>query len=133
MCTSNTDCASTICFGGTCLASLNGCTPAMIQDLTAMPTTSVAFGGANGLNYVPRCIRVRTNTVVTFNGSFSSHNLQGGQVTGGVGTPATSGPFMTATTTGSSSNFTMMNTGTFPYYCIQHQGSNMSGAVFVVP
>ena len=132
-CTDNTQCASSMCYAGTCLGTLNGCTPAMFTDLTSMTMTSVAFGGANGFNYVPRCIKVKTNTVVTFNGNFGSHNLQGGQVVTGVGTPAMSGPFVPATTTGTSSNFTMMNTGTFPYYCIQHQGSNMSGVVLVVP
>ncbi|HRI62863.1 MAG TPA: plastocyanin/azurin family copper-binding protein [Polyangium sp.] len=132
-CTDGTQCASTMCYGGTCLGTLNGCTPGMFMDLTAMTATSVAFGGTNGQNYVPRCIKVKTNTVVTFNGNFMFHNLTAGQVVGGVGTPSMSGPFFPSTTTGMSAPFTMSATGTYPYYCFQHQGANMSGVVVVVP
>jgi plastocyanin len=78
---------------------------------------------------------VKEGTTITFNGNFGAHNLSGGTVTGGVGTPAAMGtsPFMPATTSGNTKSFTMTALGTFPYYCVQHTGQNMSGAVFVVP
>ena len=132
VCTAASDCTSGVCTGNVC-SQINGCDLSTATDLTAVTTTTVAFGGALGLNYVPKCIKVHTSTLVTFNGSFSAHPLQGGVVVGGVGTPASSGPFATLTNTGTTSDFTMTSTGTFPYYCTAHAGSGMTGAVFVVP
>jgi plastocyanin len=58
----------------------------------------------------------------------------GGVVSGGMAMPASSGPFVPATTMGTTATFSMSSTGYFPYYCIPHAVSqNMNGAVFVVP
>ncbi|HSN99417.1 MAG TPA: plastocyanin/azurin family copper-binding protein, partial [Candidatus Nanopelagicales bacterium] len=71
--------------------------------------------------------------VVTFNGSFSGHPLHGGVVVNNMVMPASSGPFVPVTNTGSTSNFTLSNAGTYPYYCQPHATSGMNGAIFVVP
>lgn len=102
------------------------------MDYAVMAPPNITFLNGN-FTYVPKCIKVKANTMVTFAGNFMFHNLEGGPVVSGVGTPATSGPFVPATTSGMSATFTMSSLGRFPYYCIQHQGLNMSGAVFVVP
>jgi plastocyanin len=133
-CAVNADCISGTCSGGLCVTLTNGCNPATALDLTGSTTAAVAFGGTSGLAYVPACIRVKVGTNVTFNGSFSSHPLQGGTVAGAVATPASTGPFATMTNTGTTATFTMSATGTFPYYCVAHATTaNMMGAVFVVP
>jgi plastocyanin len=133
-CAVNADCFSGTCSGGLCVTLTNGCNPATALDLTGSTTAAVAFGGTSGLAYVPACIRVKVGTNVTFNGSFSSHPLQGGTVAGAVATPASTGPFATMTNTGTTATFTMSATGTFPYYCVAHATTaNMMGAVFVVP
>jgi plastocyanin len=133
-CAANTECASGMCYAGTCVASVNGCNIATATDLTAGMTGIVTFANGN-FTYAPKCIKMKASatTVVTFNGNFVSHNLTAGQVVAGVGTQQMSGPFFPSTTTGTTANFTMDTAGTFPYYCLQHQGLNMSGVVFVVP
>ncbi len=120
----------------TCAANVhaqvvNGCDPELAQDMTGQATVIVAFGGIFGLNYSPRCMRVDVGVEVSFNGAFSSHPLQGGTVSGGVGTPDNSGPIQ-PTNTGSNASVVFPNAGTFPYYCGFHgPGFNMAGVVFV--
>lgn len=133
-CNGDSDCISGVCTNNTCAAPapVNGCDSATATDLTAMATATVTFANGN-LTYAPKCIKVKQGTVVTFNGSFASHPTIGGTVTGGVGTPAASGPFVPVTNTGTTKAFTMSATGTYPYYCTAHAGSGMAGAIFVVP
>jgi len=83
-----------------------------------------------GLSYAPPCIRVKTGTVVTFEGSFAIHPLQGGTVTNGIGSADPNSP-ITLTNTGMSVMFTLSNAGTVPYYCTSHAISGMMGAIFV--
>jgi plastocyanin len=138
-----TDAATTPVDGGTDAATpvdagtdaatptVNGCTRATAMDLRGTASTSVAFGGALGISYSPRCIVVSVGTGVTFNGSFGGHPLEGGTVVGVSLVPATSGPFIPATVSGTTRTFTMGAAGTFPYYCQFHGGSGMSGVVYV--
>ena len=46
-------------------------------------------------------------------------------------TPASSGPFVPATSTGTTRAFTMSSAGTFPYYCQFHGTFGMAGVVYV--
>jgi plastocyanin len=105
------------------------------MDLTGMAATSIAFGGANGLVFVPKCIKVSVGTTVTFNGNLATHPLQAGEVVAGVENPASSGtPLPTSPlNTGATSDFVMSSAGTFPYYCVPHGTIGMNGAIFVVP
>jgi len=130
-CTVANDCSSGTCTTNVC-SLINGCDFSTATDLTGSAGTMVTFANGN-FTYAPKCIKVSAGTVVTFNGSFSGHPLQGGVATGGVGTPASSGPFMTLTNSGTTVPFTMAAAGTFPYYCTFHVGSGMTGTVFVVP
>jgi plastocyanin len=123
------DCATGFCDGGTC-ALVNGCSLATAQDLTGLGTTTITF---TSFTYAPKCVRVSAGTSVTFSGSFASHPLLGGVVAGSTVTPATSGPFVPATSTGTSQTFVMSSAGTFPYYCVPHATIGMNGVVFVVP
>jgi plastocyanin len=129
-CTTASNCASGACTGNVC-ATVNGCDMSTATKVT-VTSTIVTFANGN-LTYAPKCIKVTQGTVVTFNGNFVSHPLLGGTVTGGVGTPASSGPFTALVNTGTSTPNTMSTTGTFPYYCTAHAGSGMTGAVFVIP
>jgi len=132
-CAANTACASGMCYEAACVASVNGCTIATATDATAMSSVTVTFANGN-FTYAPKCLVVRLNNAVVFQGNFTSHPMIGGQVVAGTPTPASSGPFIPATNSGSTKTFTMSSLGTFPYYCQVHAASlGMDGAVFVVP
>jgi plastocyanin len=105
---------------------VNGCDPATAEDHTGQANVSIDFGGALGFKYAPACIKVSPGTSVTFNGSFVSHPLAGGQ--GGV--LDASSP-ITLTATGTTASFTLANAGTYPYYCQAHFSLGMQGAIFV--
>jgi plastocyanin len=97
-----------------------------------MANVSIAFGGTNGLKYVPNCIKVTSGTKVTFNGNFTVHPLQAGVIANGTATPATTGTPLptTALNTGTTAMFTIQPAGTYGYYCTVHgvtQG--MDGAI----
>jgi plastocyanin len=130
------DCASGVCTAGACAASssVNGCDPATAADLTGQAAVSIAFGGATGLAFSPRCIRVSVGTSVTFNGAFTFHPLLAGLVEGLVLTPAAAGstPLPTsALSTGTTATFTMTPAGAYGYYCTAHATLGMNGAIFV--
>jgi plastocyanin len=110
--------------------AINGCMRATALDMTSSAAAIVTFG-TGGLTYTPACIVVSVGTSVTFNGNFSFHPLQGGTVVAGVLMPATSGPFVPATSTGTTRTFVMTSAGTFPYYCAFHGGFGMAGVVYV--
>jgi plastocyanin len=103
----------------------NGCDASMAIDMTAAPTTTITFVG---IEYTPRCVRVRAGSNVVFSGSFASHPLVGGTVTSSVGTPDSSSP-VPATSTGSEVAF-IPPKGTYPYYCSVHASSGMMGVIF---
>ena len=108
---------------------LNGCQQATAEDMTGMTTATIQFGG---LSYSPKCVRVKAGTMVTFEGNFMSHPLQGGAVVNGVPTPDAASP-ITATATGMTATFTLSNAGDVPYYCTLHAAGGMTGAIFVEP
>jgi plastocyanin len=110
---------------------INGCTRATATEITDGRDATVTFGGAVGSAYAPRCIAVSLGANVTFDGFFPGHPLEGGTVVGTVLMPAASGPFIPATSSGTTRTFTMSSAGTFPYYCQFHGPSGMSGVVYV--
>ena len=128
------DCLSGMCSEatGACEASINGCDIATATDLTGLASTDVTFPNGN-FTFSPKCIKVSVGTDVVFNGDFSGHPHQGGEVVGGVEIATSSGPFAGTTSTGLTATFSMTTTGTFPYYCIPHGSGGMNGVVFVVP
>jgi plastocyanin len=91
-------------------------------DLTAT-TAIVAFGGANGNAYVPRCATVTVSQEITFNGDFSGHPLS--QTSGAAVIPSTSA--------GTSVTFSIPAAGTYDYQCDFHHAGGMTGAIKVVP
>lgn len=107
----------------------NGCKESTADDYTAMSTATIQFAG---LSYSPACIRVKKGTMVTFEGFFMSHPLEGGEVINGIPTPDTGSP-ITKTNTGMTATFTLPNPGVVPYYCSTHAVSGMKGAIFVEP
>lgn len=132
-CAEDGDCDLDVCLAGLCRADLNGCVPAGAADHTQLPAVTVTFPVGFSSAYDKPCIRVTAGTSVTFSGDFTFHPLQGGVVLGTALTPATSGPFATATSSGTSKAFTMAATGRYPYYCATHGLAGMKGVVFVVP
>jgi plastocyanin len=131
-CGDASDCANQQCLSSIC-SNLNGCNPTNATDQTAALAINVAFGGTNGQNYNPKCLRVKAGTIVTFLGNLASHPLIGGVVGNGVKTPAESGPFIPISNVGTSKAFELASPGTYPYYCNPHAFNGMSGVVYVVP
>ncbi|AKT38949.1 plastocyanin/azurin family copper-binding protein [Chondromyces crocatus] len=132
-CAADAECSSGMCYGSVCVADVNGCNPDDALDWTLMSTATIEFGGANGAVYVPRCVKVSQGTELTISGSFSAHPLQGGVVENGTRVPAATGPFSTVTDSGTSRIITLNFTGTYPYYCVPHALTGMTGALFIVP
>lgn len=128
-CLAPSDCLSGYCFGGLCRADLNGCTAAGAADRTASTAVTVTFPVGLDLAYSLPCLRVRAGTVVTFSGDFLFHPLLGGY----AGIPATTGPFVPVTASGTLRAFTLDTPGEYPYHCTVHSLFGMAGAVFVVP
>jgi plastocyanin len=133
-CLVDSECATGLCSAGVC-SMINGCAPATATDLTASANTVINFGGALGLSYAPKCIKVKAGSKVTLTGSFSSHPFIGGEVKNGAKVVAVSGPFIPVTNDAAipSKTFTMSTAGTYPYYCDFHALGGMTGVVFVVP
>jgi plastocyanin len=127
-CAQPSDCASTLCTSNKC-SQLNGCDPVTALDKTGQANVAIAFGGALGDSYSPSCIKVSVGTKVTFNGDFSSHPFQGGDVDA-VPPAATTGPFAAGVSSGMTATFTMSSAGSFGFYCQFHEPS-MAGTVFV--
>jgi plastocyanin len=131
------DCQSGICTAGICTAppSVNGCDWSTATDLTGQSAVGIAFGGALGTVYSPRCIRVKAGTQVTFNGAFTFHPLLAGEVTGGVTVPAASGTTplpTTAVSGGTTATFAMTPAGAYGYFCTMHALLyGMTGAIYV--
>jgi plastocyanin len=129
-CQTGDDCVSTICKQGQC-AQINGCDPNTATDLTGQAQVMIAFGGAEGNLYTPRCIKVDVGTELVFNGNFDLHPLVGGEIFNGQKEPAVAGPFIPTTSSGTTVTLAMSTAGGFGYYCEVHALGGMTGAVFV--
>jgi len=103
-------------------AAICGCTGANAEDLTTQTSVTVNFGGASGLNYVPKCILVAPGTQVSFEGDFATHPLS---PTEGSGNP------ITHTASGTTAAFIFSAPGAYGYRCDVHFASGMCGAVYV--
>jgi plastocyanin len=106
---------------------VNGCAASMAIDKTNDATTTISFAG---IEYTPRCVRVRAGGMVVFSGNFASHPLLGGTVTGSTATPDPASA-LPATSAGSEVTVTLAKAGAVPYYCTVHASSGMTGAIFV--
>ncbi len=106
---------------------VNGCTELTAQDLTDQATVNIgdvsAWEGGHSA-----CIIVSENTVVTWQGNFSTHPLGGGETpTADANSPIT----MIDSESGISPvDVTFSNAGAYPYYCLVHKLS-MQGVVYV--
>ncbi|MDO9017345.1 MAG: plastocyanin/azurin family copper-binding protein [Deltaproteobacteria bacterium] len=110
---------------GPAIATINGCTPAMYVDHSA-GTRTITFGSS--FTYDPRCMTITAGQTVTFSGTFSSHPLVAGSVSGD---PAGTTPNpITNTNTGASATFTFAAPGLYPYFCNFHQ-PGMAGVIQV--
>ncbi|HEY1954618.1 MAG TPA: hypothetical protein VGH28_03385 [Polyangiaceae bacterium] len=117
--------ASALLGCGSSAPLVNGCDPGAAQDLTAQAVVTIQFGGSAGFAYSPACAKVKTGTPVTFSGDFTLHPLVGGSATRAAATPDPASPV--------AASFVAGAPGTYPYYCANHFGSGMMGAIFVEP
>lgn len=107
--------------------TVNGCDAATAEDHTADTTTTVT---QTGLEYAPKCIKIKAGSSVKFVSTFSMHPLVGGEVLDQIEDPDAASPIQ-PTSTGTEATFTFPDAGTFPYYCDTHSSVGMVGAVFV--
>ena len=106
---------------------MNGCDSSMAIDKTNDAMTMISF---EGIEYTPRCVRVRMGSTVVFSGNFTMHPLVGGTVSASTGSPDPSSP-LPATSSGAELTVNMSKSGAVPYYCTAHVSSGMMGAIFV--
>jgi plastocyanin len=106
---------------------VNGCTLASAEDHTSSNTLTITFGGSAGLTYSPACAKVKTGTMVTFSGAFTTHPLAGGN---SPPTKDATSP-IAETKTGTTATFTLSTAGTYGFFCEVHQSLGMQGALFV--
>lgn len=64
--------------GGAVSASVNGCDPSTAEDHTGENPMMLMFGGAEGLEYTPRCAKIKAGSGVMFMGDLAAHPLAGG-------------------------------------------------------
>lgn len=86
--------------------------------------TTIAFGGAAGLAYSPRCLRIRPGASVTFTGNFAAHPLA---------VVCQSSSVLTRLAEGTSRTFTFDTPGDYRYRCEIHGGAGMTGVIRVEP
>jgi len=105
-----------------CPSSYAGCTT--YEDRTATNASrEVDFGGALGMNFVPKCSMIKAGQSVIFVGNFAIHPLA--QVCG----PAD----VIVDGTGTSAQFMFTTPGTYNYKCVVHEAFGMKGSIQVVP
>jgi plastocyanin len=110
--------------------ALNGCGAADFVD--ASEDDAVVQIAADGLSFTPPCITVAAGQTLRFEGSLTAHPIAPGNADDAeAGSPDNP---ITATSSGSSVEFTFDSAGTYPYYCELHSfgaGMGMAGAVYV--
>jgi plastocyanin len=104
--------------------------PCTTEGSYTQGTTTITFGAATDVSYMPKCLEVSPGTSVTFSGDFSMHPLMPSALRG-----AQSGNPITATSTGTSKSFTFSTAGYYAYYCTVHGASDgaagMVGVIWV--
>jgi plastocyanin len=106
---------------------INGCDSSMAIDKTDDAITTITFAG---IEYTPRCVRIRAGSMIVFSGNFAAHPLVGGTVNGSTATPDPAS-VVPGTSSGSEVSFALSKAGAHPYYCSIRASSGMMGAIFV--
>jgi plastocyanin len=112
---------------------VNDCTPATAIDMTGLGAVAITFpnGVFPNYSYSPKCVHVSAGTTISFNGTFSSHPLVGGQVVGVQQFPDPNSP-IPLTSDGTTQSYIAGHQGLFGYYCDFHAvSSSMYGAILV--
>ena len=113
--------------GGSMAKLINGCDPATATDMTGMMKVTI---DTQGLAYVPKCVRVKAGSDVTWKSNFTLHPLVGGVVDGVNKTPDPNSPIKPVNS-GMMVTYTLANAGDYGFYCDVHATAGMNGAVFV--
>ena len=114
----------------------NGCAATDFLDQSDAGTSThlVGFGGTNGSGsfaFSPQCLTVGVGQSVTFQGDFTAHPLTPGVAPGVAGTASANNPIPLQEEAAASVVVTFPDAGTYPYYCGNHYGIGMYGAVQV--
>jgi len=124
--------------GGASASGTGGTTPGFMAVLPCTAesnymtgTTTIAFpADPTDFSYNPTCLKVPVGTTVTFSGDFTAHPLTPSAKRG-----AQTGSPITATSAGTSKDFTFATAGFYGYYCANHDptdtGMFMSGVIWV--
>jgi plastocyanin len=99
--------------------------PCTDESSYATTGTTITFGAATDISYMPKCLKVTAGTTVTFMGDFGTHPLLPSALRGTL-----TGNPITGTGQGTSASFTFPNPGYFAYFCDIHGSSD--GAIGMV-
>jgi plastocyanin len=115
--------------------TVNGCQQAKAVDATCKPQVAIDFGFIGGKwAYVPRCLRVKSGTKVTFQCKGEPCNFLFHTLIGGPKSKDPKSPFGTTNDVNLKSKTFVINTpGTYPYYCNAHRDQDMAGTLYVEP
>jgi len=105
-------------------AEVGGCAPSDFIDVPGNAVVEIS-----GMEYTPRCLKVKSGALVTLPGS-KRHPVQGGTDVNGVQNPFRAGAGSTDQV-----SRTLSVTGSYIYYCTKHgdsSGSGMFGVIQVV-
>jgi plastocyanin len=83
--------------------------------------------------YDPACMLVAAGQRVTFSGDFAVHQFRPGVAPSRAASdpPAPANNPMTARDDGTSATFDFPAAGTYPFFCLDHEGTGMYGAIRV--
>ena len=92
--------------------------------------TTITFGAAGDIGYMPKCLKVPAGAQVTFMGDFAAHPLEPSGLRGTV-----TGSPITPTSTGTTKVFAFPSPGYYAYFCAFHGPSDgatgMVGVIWV--
>jgi len=107
----------------------HGCT-AFVDRTADGADRTVRF---TNFRYDPACMLVAAGQRVTFSGDFAVHQFRPGVAPSRAASdpPAPSNNPMTARDDGTSASFDFPAAGTYPFFCLDHEGTGMYGAIRV--
>jgi plastocyanin len=115
--------------------TINGCASADFAPATSTGVARIQYGDPLGLVFSPKCLSISAGESVTFVGdttqgsNFAVHPLRPG---GALGTdPGSPGNPIAAQNGGSTYTVVFPAAGTYGYFCQNHEGMGMYGAVQV--
>lgn len=108
--------------------TINGCEISTAIDWFDSGPHNITFSGC--CSYSPPCVKINAGSTIQFSGTFTTHPLNPGFTEGAPPTADPGSPIV-VTGSGTVAVFGFTEAGVDPFYCGNHFGAGMFGAVFV--